>query len=128
MLRIIDNYSLLPPAYFSCYIFKPIYCNPPSINEPTPAQIEHTFWRPSDALLKVLRILHEIDYTQFPCIPCRAHTAHICYTLIRSSGSLAKQIPSSYLNQVYPHIPLNTHPRNSIKVAVCPHVNYHLTH
>ena len=73
-------------------------CNPPSINEPTPAQIEHTFWRPSDALLKVLRILHEIDYTQFPCIPCRAHTAHVCYTLIRSSGSLAKQIPSSHLN------------------------------
>lgn len=29
---------------------------------------------------------------------------------------------------VYPHIPLNTHPRNSTKVAVCPHVNYHLTH
>ena len=29
---------------------------------------------------------------------------------------------------VYPHIPLNKHPRNSTKVAVCPHVNYHLTH
>ena len=112
MSRIIDNYSFDSITPYesiidfprpTSHIFPETSSNQsiailPSINEPTPAQIEHTFWRPSDALLKVLRILHEIDYTQFPCIPCRAHTAHVCYTLIRSSGSLAKQITSSHLN------------------------------
>ena len=29
-----------------------------------------TYWRPSDELQKVLRLLHEENYAQFPCIPC----------------------------------------------------------
>ena len=45
----------------------------PSINVSIPAhpqEIEHTFWRPSDILIQILRRLHEEDYAQFPCIPC----------------------------------------------------------
>ena len=98
----------------------------PSINEPTPAQIEHTFWRPSDTLLKVLRRLHEIDYTQFPCVPCS-----YCSRLLYPNQIKWITRQTNYIfpfEHVYPHIPLTTHPRNSTKVAVCPHVNYHLTH
>jgi len=29
-----------------------------------------THWRPSDELRKVLRLLYEEDYAQFPCVPC----------------------------------------------------------
>ena len=29
-----------------------------------------TYWRPSDELQKVLRLLYKEDYAQFPCVPC----------------------------------------------------------
>jgi len=108
----------LPPTYFSCFswnFFKPIL---PSINEPTPAQIDHTFWRPSDTLLKVLRRLHEIDYTQFPCVPC-SYCSRLLYP--NQIKWITRQTNSVFpFEHVYPHIPLITHPRHSTKVAVCP--------
>ena len=28
------------------------------------------YWRPSNELKKILRLLYEEDYAQFPCVPC----------------------------------------------------------
>ena len=132
MSRIIDNYSFDSITPYesiidfprpTSHIFPETSSNQsiailPSINEPTPAQIEHTFWRPSDALLKVLRRLHEIDYTQFPCVPCS-----YCSRLLYPNQIKWITRQTNYIfpfEHVYPHIPLTTHPRNSTKVAVCP--------
>ena len=92
----------------------------PSINAPTPMrlqEIEHTFWRPSDALIQTLRRLHESNYAQFPCIPC-SYCSRLLYPY--QIKWITRQTNHTFpFEQVYPHVPLAAHPHDNMKVAVC---------
>src|SRR5438132_6901471 len=92
----------------------------PSMNVSIPArlqEIEQTFWRPSDALMQILRRLHEVDYAQFPCIPC-SYCSRLLYPyqvkwIVRQSDYVFP------IERVYPHVPLTSHLHDDMKVAVC---------
>ena len=75
-----------------------------------------THWRPSDELRKVLRLLYEEDYAQFPCVPC-SHCSRLLYP--QSAKWIVKNNDVTYPVQTYLQINLTTNPRNSTKIAIC---------
>ena len=80
-------------------------------SSPTP------YWRPSDRFQKILRILHEDDYAQFPCIPC-SYCSRLLYPL--SAKWVTRDNNIVYpLEMSFPEINLTNNPRNATKVAVC---------
>ena len=76
-----------------------------------------SYWRPSDRFQKILRILHEDDYAQFPCVPC-SYCSRLLYPL--STKWVTRDNNIVYpLETSFPEINLTNNPRNPTKVAVC---------
>jgi hypothetical protein len=77
----------------------------------------HTYWRPSDSLIKILRSLYENDYAQYPCIPC-SYYSRLLYP--HSTKWIVRDETTVYPFQLsVPETPLTTHPCNPAKIAVC---------
>src|SRR6185312_12483806 len=109
-----DNHSTLSSSSQS-----DILLTQTSNSSPTP------YWRPSDRFQKVLRILHEDDYAQFPCVPC-SYCSRL-FSAIFSSFSLyplsTKWVTRDNnivypLETSFPEINLTNNPRNPTKAAV----------
>ena len=101
-----DNHSTLSSSSQSDILLTQI-----SNSSPTP------YWRPSDRFQKVLRILHEDDYAQFPCVLC-SYCSRLLYPL--SAKWVTRDNNIVYpLETSFPEINLTNNPRNPTRVAVC---------
>ena len=78
-------------------------------------QIPHTGVLPMNCK-KVLRLLHEENYAQFPCIPC-PYCSRLLYP--QSAKWLVRNNDIIYPFQTYFQINLTTSPRNPEKIAIC---------
>src|SRR6185503_17814616 len=100
-----DNHSTLSSSSQSDILLTQI-----SNSSPTP------YWRP-DRFQKVLRILHENDYAQFPCVLC-SYCSRLLYPL--SAKWVTRDNNIVYpLETSFPEINLTNNPRNPTRVAVC---------
>ena len=64
-----------------------------------------TYWRPSDELQKVLRLLYEEDYAQFSCVPC-SYYSRLLYP--QSAKWVVRNNDTTYPLQTYFQISLTT--------------------
>jgi len=75
------------------------------------------YWRPSNELKKILRLLYEEDYAQFPCVPC-SYCSRLLYP--QSVKWVTRNNDITYpLEMLFPEISLTVNPRNPTKIAVC---------
>ena len=105
-----DNHSTLSSSSQSDILLTQI-----SNSSPTP------YWRPSERFQKVLRILHEDDYAQFPCVLC-SYCSRLLYPL--SANWVTRDNNIVYpLETSFPETNLTNNPRNSQKLQFAMDVN-----
>ena len=96
----------------------------PSLSSPSEMPItqayDHSttqYWRPSNELKKILRLLYEEDYAQFPCVPC-SYCSRLLYP--QSVKWVTRNDDVTYpLEMSLPEISLTVNLRNPTKIAVC---------